>query len=113
MAVSEKHPHYHKNVAHLDTIDVYRVLERFNVTDPAVQHAIKKLLVAGGRGSKPSGQDIQEAIDSLERFKEMAAENEVEALELARRDYAVSDDRVTNRQRKRASGTAKRAKARR
>lgn len=34
MAVKEKHQHYYKNVAHLHDIDVYRVLERFDVTHP-------------------------------------------------------------------------------
>lgn len=75
MAVSDKHPHYHKSVAHLETVDVYRVLERFNVTDPALQHAIKKLLVAGGRGSKDTDKDVQEAIDTLTRFQEMRLED--------------------------------------
>ena len=79
MSVGNKHPHYHKDVRHLATIDVYRVLALFNVTDPCIQHAVKKLLVAGGRGAgKDISRDIQEAVDSLERFKEMQAEdNEV------------------------------------
>lgn len=76
MAVKEKHSHYYKNVGHLTTIDIYRVLERFNVTDPTIQHAVKKLLVAGGRGAgKDQDQDVQEAIDSLTRFQEMRVEN--------------------------------------
>lgn len=79
MAVKEKHSHYYKNVAHLSYIDVYRTLERFGVTDPTLQHAIKKLLVAGGRGSKDIDKDIQEAIDSLQRFQEMRAEDLNEA----------------------------------
>lgn len=78
MNVSNKHPHYHKDVRHLETIDVYRVLALFNVTDPCIQHAVKKLLVAGGRGAgKDLGKDVQEAIDSLERFKEMRAEDTI------------------------------------
>lgn len=76
MSVGNKHPHYHKNVRHLETIDVYRVLALFNVTDPCIQHAVKKLLVAGGRGAgKDINKDIQEAIDSLQRFQEMRAED--------------------------------------
>lgn len=76
MAVKGKHPHYYKNVAHLQDIDAYRVLERFGVTDPSIQHAVKKLLVAGGRGAgKDQDQDVQEAIDSLTRFQEMRAED--------------------------------------
>ena len=80
MAVKGKHPHYYKNVAHLQDIDAYRVLERFGVTDPSLQHAVKKLLVAGGRGAgKDQNQDVQEAIDSLQRFQEMRLEDSREA----------------------------------
>lgn len=80
MSVKEKHSHYYKNVEHLKDIDAYRVLERFGVTDPAIQHAVKKLLVAGGRGAgKDQFQDVQEAIDSLKRFTEMYHENAVES----------------------------------
>lgn len=76
MSVGAKHPHYHKDVRHLQTIDVYRVLHLFNVTDPCIQHAVKKLLVAGGRGAgKDISRDVQEAIDSLQRFQEMRAED--------------------------------------
>lgn len=71
-----KHSHYFKDVSTLDTIDVYRVLKLFNVTDPCLQHAVKKLLVAGGRGAgKDISQDVQEAIDTLERWKAMRAED--------------------------------------
>ncbi len=76
MSVGEKHPHYHKDVRHLETIDVYRVLSLFNVTDPCIQHAVKKLLVAGGRGAgKNIAKDVQEAADSLARYLEMQHEN--------------------------------------
>lgn len=47
----------------------------FNVTDPCIQHALKKLLVAGGRGAgKDINRDIQEAIDTLVRWQEMQTE---------------------------------------
>lgn len=72
-----KHNHYFKDVRHLDTLDVYRVLSLFNVTDPCIQHAVKKLLVAGGRGAgKDISRDIKEAIDSLQRWQEMRQEDE-------------------------------------
>lgn len=70
-----KHSHYKKNVAGLSMIDVYRVLDLFGVTDPCIQHACKKLLVTGNRGHKNTDQDIQDAIDTLERWKEMRAED--------------------------------------
>jgi len=70
------HNHYFKDVSKLDTIDVYRVLSLFNVTDPCIQHAVKKLLVAGGRGAgKDITRDIKEAIDSLNRWQEMRDED--------------------------------------
>ena len=48
-------------------IDVYAVLIAFNVTSPARQHAIKKLLCAGIRGKNNELNDIQEARDAIER----------------------------------------------
>lgn len=75
--VKTKHSHYHKDVSHLEMVDVYRVLKLFNVTDPCLQHAIKKLLVAGGRGAgKNIDKDISEAKDSLVRWEEMRDEDE-------------------------------------
>lgn len=72
----EKHSHYKKDVRHLKFIDVYRVLDLYEVTNPCLQHAVKKLLVAGGRGAgKDIHTDIQEAIDSLERWKQMKEED--------------------------------------
>lgn len=71
------HSHYYKNVTHLKKIDVYRVLQLFEVTDPCIQHAIKKLLVAGGRGAgKDTKRDYREAVDSINRALEMRYEDE-------------------------------------
>lgn len=76
--VEKKHNHYFKDVSNLKTIDVYRVLGLFNVTDPSIAHAVKKLLVAGGRGAgKSMDKDIQEAIDSLKRWQEIQEENKL------------------------------------
>lgn len=66
--------HYYKDVSALKSIDVYRVLELFSVTNPAIQHAVKKLLVAGGRGVKDQAKDIDEAIKALQRWQEMRRE---------------------------------------
>lgn len=71
----KKHNHYYKNVTQLDYIDVYRVLELFNVTDPCLSHAVKKLLVAGGRGHKDIQRDVQDVIDSCVRWQEMRRED--------------------------------------
>ena len=55
-------------------IDVYNVLKAFEVTDPAIQHAVKKLLKPGQRGVKTKEQDLQEAIKSIERSIELISE---------------------------------------
>ena len=72
----QKHNHYFKDVSNLKFIDVYRVLDLFNVVNPCVQHAIKKLLCAGQRGAKDERRDVQEAIASLVRYLEMQTEDE-------------------------------------
>jgi hypothetical protein len=53
------------------TIDVYDVLNAFNVQNPAIQHAIKKLLKGGERGVKSKVQDYTEAIESINRAIEL------------------------------------------
>jgi hypothetical protein len=73
--MKDKHSHYYKDVRHLSEIDVYRVLQLFNVTDPCVQHAVKKLLCAGGRGAKDQERDLREAVDSVNRSLQMHAED--------------------------------------
>lgn len=52
-------------------VDVYAVLEAFNVISPPVQHAIKKLLCAGIRGKGDELQDLQEAQDAIARAIQM------------------------------------------
>lgn len=73
-----KHAHYFKDVSQITELDVYRVLRLFGVTDQSIGHALKKLLVAGGRGAgKDISQDIQEAIDSLTRWQELEEEDAI------------------------------------
>ena len=60
---------YNKTMRNGVRIDVYEVLDAFGVDNPAMAHAVKKILCAGQRGYKDYQQDIQEAIDSLERAK--------------------------------------------
>lgn len=74
-----KYDHYFKNVKVYDYVDVYRVLKLFDVHDPCIQHAVKKLLVAGLRGNKNLEKDVHEAIDSLERWKVMNNEDTVKS----------------------------------
>ena len=68
--------HYFKDVSKLKQIDIYRVLDLWEVQDPCIAHAVKKLLVAGNRGYKDTTKDIQEAIYTLERLKVMLKEDE-------------------------------------
>lgn len=49
-----------------ETMDVYDVLEAFNVTCPALQHLIKKALCAGIRGHKDVHQDLVDIKNSAE-----------------------------------------------
>jgi len=53
------------------TIDVYDVLQAFNVTCPATQHAVKKLLCTGVRGHKDGDTDLLEARESITRAIEL------------------------------------------
>jgi hypothetical protein len=86
------HNHYFKPCP-FDSIDVYRVLSLFGVVDPCLQHATKKLLVAGGRGHKDISRDVQDVIDSLERWKAMRAE-EAAAQSQCARDIREMIDRA-------------------
>lgn len=65
---------YNKPITGLDgvktTVDVYRVLVAFGITDPELQHSIKKLLNLGTRGKGDYNQDLDEAILSLQKMKE-------------------------------------------
>lgn len=72
----QSHDHYFKDVQTLKSVDVYRVLVLFGVTNPCIQHAVKKLLCAGNRGVKDELKDVQEAIASLLRYLEMQTEDE-------------------------------------
>jgi len=55
-------------------IDVYDVLWAFDVINPAIQHAIKKLLKGGERGYKDESQDYKEAVQSINRAIELIKE---------------------------------------
>jgi hypothetical protein len=53
------------------TVDVYDVLEAFNVTCPALQHLIKKALCSGLRGHKTLERDLKDIVESSERALSM------------------------------------------
>jgi hypothetical protein len=75
MVLTRDYSHYFKDVSNFKVIDVYRVLDLWGVTDPCIQHALKKLLCAGQRGGKNMAKDIKEVIASCERWFEMQQEN--------------------------------------
>lgn len=68
---------YHRKIHSVEsiggsiTVDVYSVLEAFQVECPARQHAIKKLLCAGIRGKGDVRQDLQETLDAVRRAIEL------------------------------------------
>ncbi len=69
-----KHSHYYRRCPY-PHIDVYRVLELFEVTDPALQHIVKKALCAGQRGAKDFRKDLEEIVDTGNRRIEMLDED--------------------------------------
>lgn len=62
------HQHYFKDVSDVDEIDVYEVLLRFGVTDPCLQHIVKKALCAGERVHKDFHKDLQDIADTAQRM---------------------------------------------
>ena len=58
-----------------EVVDVYDVLMAFNVTNPATQHAIKKLLMPGNRVHKDKITDLKEAHQSIARAIELESED--------------------------------------
>ena len=66
---------YIVDISKYNKLDIYRILKLYEVSDPCLQHAIKKLLCAGKRGSKNFLQDVNEAILSLKRLLEMQGED--------------------------------------
>lgn len=57
-------------------MDPYRIFKIYGITDPAQQHAIKKLLRAG-QSTKSLKQDIAETILTLNRWLDMMEEDAV------------------------------------
>lgn len=83
------HDHYFKDVSHLDSIDIYRVIELFDVRHSALQHALKKILAAGKRGAKNDVKDVREAMDSLTRWQQMRLEDEAQPVAGPALDWEV------------------------
>ena len=70
----EKHSHYKKDVSNLKMIDPYRIADLYDL-HPCADHIMKKSLCAGNRGHKDKLRDIQDIIDTAERWKQMLEED--------------------------------------
>jgi hypothetical protein len=55
-------------------IDPYKIADCYGITNHAIFSALKKLLVAGGRGFKDAAQDVADSIGALQRWQEMQEE---------------------------------------
>ena len=71
------HDHYKRDVSNLKVIDVYRIIELFEITCPVAQHVLKKSMAAGKRGHKGLRKDWQDIIDSGMRKLQMLDEDAV------------------------------------
>lgn len=65
---------YHREIKPGVEVDVYDILCAFDVANPAIAHAIKKLLCPGTRGHKSRRQDLLEAQIALARAIELEGE---------------------------------------
>lgn len=52
-------------------VDVYDILDSWRVTNPALQHLVKKALQAGNRGHKDLDTDLQDIVDSALRAQRL------------------------------------------
>lgn len=57
-------------------VNVYRVLDSFNVTNPQLQHLVKKALCVGQRGHKSTIQDYKDILDSAQSAYDLALQKE-------------------------------------
>lgn len=59
--------HYFIDVSDVDEVDFYEIAKRYNVTDPAVQHILKKCLAIGNRGHKDLETDLKDIFKTAKR----------------------------------------------
>jgi len=71
---------YDKTLYNGTVIDVYDVLDAWEVKNPAVQHAIKKLLQPGERGHKTTLDDLHEAYQSIARAIDLETDRSEEVV---------------------------------
>ena len=73
--MSDKHQHYYRDVSHLKKVDIYRIIELFEITCPVAQHVFKKAAAVGQRGHKDLSHDWRDILDSAQRKLEMLDED--------------------------------------
>jgi hypothetical protein len=90
--MKKQHSHYFKDVSTLNHIDVYRIIELYEITCPVAQHILKKAIAAGKRGAKDQAKDMVEIADSANRWLEMRAEDVIDSVQFdeARVDRVAS-----------------------
>ena len=76
MAKPDIHSHYFRYVGGLEYIDYYRLADLYAINHPCQAHVFKKIICTGERGHKELQHDIQDMIDTLERWKDMIQEDE-------------------------------------
>lgn len=69
--ITERGSKYHREIKPGVWVDVYDVLAAWSVTNPALQHLIKKALQPGERGHKDVEQDLQDILHSAKRAIEL------------------------------------------
>lgn len=69
--ITERASKYHREIKPGVWVDVYDVLVAWSVTNPALQHLIKKALQPGERGHKDAEQDLQDILHSAKRAIEL------------------------------------------
>jgi hypothetical protein len=74
--MATKDPKYYKRIpAGVSELDIYAVCKMFDVTDAALSHSLKKIMLPGTRtGGKSRYDDIKEARDTLNRWLELNKE---------------------------------------
>lgn len=66
-AKMRENSHYFIDVSDVDEVDFYEIAKRYNVTDPAIQHILKKCLAIGNRGHKDLETDLKDILKTAKR----------------------------------------------
>lgn len=76
-------------------VDIYRICRLYDINDPAIYHAIKKLLRLG-EGDKSKREDIRGAITSLNRWLQMEDRDSEtkDNINISRIEEITEEDRV-------------------